>query len=78
MHLADGAPKEHMQREHNTRITRQMLTMNTEVIASAYDSRKLQVLEALFMHEEAPILNRQMQQTFTLSLWSRGARRGEV
>ena len=78
MHLADGAPKEHMQREHNTRITRQMLTMNTEVIASAYDSRKLQVLEALFIHEEAPILNRQMQQTFTLSLWSRGARRGEV
>ena len=76
MHLADGAPKEHMQQEHNTPITRKTLTQNTEIIASAQDTRKLNVLEALFIHEQAPILNRQIHQTFTLSLWSRGTRRG--
>ena len=76
MHLSDGAPKEHMQQQHNTQITRRTLTQNTTILASAQDTRKLCVLEALFIHEQTPILNRQVHQTFTLSLWSRGTRRG--
>ena len=76
MHLADGAPKEHMQQEHNVRITRQTLTQNTEIIASSHDTRKLSVLEALFIHEQAPELNRQVHQTNTLLLWNRDTGRG--
>ena len=77
MHLADGAPKEHMEREHNTQLTRRTLTQNTTIIASTHDTRKLGVLEALLILEQAPILNRQVHQTFTLTLWNRGTRRGE-
>ena len=69
MHLRDGAPKEHMQQQHNTTLTRQHLTENTTIITSCTDKRKLAVLESLHIHEKRPTLNKQVQQYSSLLLW---------
>ena len=69
MHLRDGAPKEHMEEQHKTPLTRQHLTANTTIITSCHDKRKLAVLESLHIHEQKPTLNKQTQQHSSLSLW---------
>ena len=55
MHLSEDAPKDHMQRDHNTYVTRRTLTQNTTSIASAHDT-------SYDIHEQAPILNKQVHQ----------------
>ena len=69
MHLADGAPKEHMENKHKTHLTRVMLTNNTEIIGSTHDSKKLNILEALYILEQKPALNKQVNQSVALSLF---------
>ena len=57
MHLQAGTPKMHTLREHQVTLTRDMIVENTEIIDSAPDHRRLQVLEALHIMEKKPGLN---------------------
>ncbi|XP_076056346.1 uncharacterized protein LOC143034295 [Oratosquilla oratoria] len=56
-HLSSGAPKTHLRQEHHENITRQMLTENTEIITTCPDTRRLPILEALYIKELNPNLN---------------------
>lgn len=56
-HLASGAPKSHMRKEHNKTLTREMLEKNTEIITTCTDMRRLPILEALYIKEMEPSLN---------------------
>ena len=60
MHLQQGAIKQHMHDKHNTELTRKTLVQNTSIIASTDNTRKLAVLEALYIQEHKPSLNIQM------------------
>ena len=73
MHLRDGSPKEHMQRSHNTTLTRKHLTENTAIISSSTNPKRLQILEALYIRERSPQINKQILSTAaTLGLWGGG------
>ena len=69
MHLADGAPKTHMKKEHNRTITRQDLTQNTQIIATSSNKKKLHILEAIFIRTLTPSLNVQSNPSVTLHLY---------
>lgn len=56
-HLASGAPKSHMRKEHNKTLTREILEKNTEIITTCTDMRRLPILEALYIKEMEPSLN---------------------
>ena len=60
VHLRDGAPKEHMQKSHNTALTRKHLTENTLIIASSSNPNRLHILEALYIRERSPQINKQV------------------
>ena len=70
MHLQDGAPKSHMREKHDSNITRKQLVENTKILKSCSDQRQLTILEALFIREYSPALNRQLKSCITLGLWS--------
>ena len=70
MHLQDGAPKAHMREQHDSNITRKQLVENTKILKSCSDQRQLTILEALFIREYSPALNRQLKSCITLGLWS--------
>ena len=61
MHLASGAPKNHLREEHGITITRKILEENTEVIDRCPDGRRLGILEALHIKEDNPKLNIQSE-----------------
>ena len=60
MHLQDGAPLRHMQQEHNMELTRYMMVQNTIVLARCSKRKKLQALEAVYIRDSDPWINRQM------------------
>lgn len=73
MHLRDGSPKEHMQQSHNTTLTRTHLTENTIIIASSSNPNRLRILEALYIRERSPQINKQIASSATtLGLWGGG------
>ena len=72
MHKQQGALKNHMHKEHDKDITRQILVDNTEILCSTHDQRRLWVLEALYIREYSPHINKQLYKSgcTTLTLWS--------
>ena len=60
-HLSNGAPKNHHRDAHQTILTRKTLDENTEILAVNQDSRRLPILEALFIKDLSPNLNTQAQ-----------------
>ena len=60
-HLTNGAPKKHLHEAHKTKITRQILEENTEIIDNCPDHRRLSILEALYIKELNPSLNIQAE-----------------
>ena len=56
-HKYAGAPKNHMEAEHHTKITKEELEHNTEILASCNDVRRLPILEALYIKELSPNIN---------------------
>ena len=70
MHLKEGAPKEHMEKEHKVKLSRIMMTENTDIIDSAHDIRKLHILEALHILEQKPLINKQINQNNILVLFN--------
>ncbi|MPC43322.1 hypothetical protein E2C01_036966 [Portunus trituberculatus] len=51
-HLVSGAPKKHLKEQHRINITREMLEVNTEILTTCPDARRLPILEALYIIEE--------------------------
>ena len=60
MHLQDGGPKRHLLDEHGTRLTRDDMVANTEILCRCTVPHKLQVLEAVFIRDCDPTINRQV------------------
>ncbi|XP_068214396.1 uncharacterized protein [Palaemon carinicauda] len=56
-HVQQGAIRNHALQRHNTQISRADIVANTKIIGSAPDSRRLLILEALFIQKEKPALN---------------------
>ena len=59
MHLQDGGPKTHLYDHHRTRLTRDLLTANTTILARRHDKRRLAVTETIFIRDTTPIINTQ-------------------
>ena len=72
MHKQQGALNNHMNKEHNRDITRNVLVENTKIMCSSNDQRRLWVLEALYIREHSPHINKQLYKSgcATLTLWS--------
>ena len=69
MHLRDGAPKNHYEEAHHQELTRQILTQNTTILDTCNDRRRLQILEAMYIREIRPQLNKQVNSCITLALY---------
>ena len=68
MHMQDGGPKRHHE-AHDTPLTRQMLIDSTTILARCQNRRKLQVLEAIYIRDADPFINRQVNARGTLLLF---------
>ena len=70
MHLQTGAPKQHMRATHNSDLTRSMVVEvdNTPILAKCSDVNRLRVLEAVYIRDKDPAINRQMHVRGTLLL----------
>ena len=78
MHLQDGGPKRHQQDIHGTRLTRTDMVENTTILCRCTDRRKLYALEAVYIRDCDPSINRQVNARGTLTLFEGapiGARR---
>ena len=62
MHLQAGhAPYQHMLSRHQHHITRHNLEENIAIIDSNQDQQKLWILEALWVNQELPYINKQLK-----------------
>ena len=68
MHLQDGAPKLHLHQDHDKKLTRAMMVDNTTIIARCSQRRRLKVLEAVYIRDRDPLINRQQNMRGTLQL----------
>ena len=69
MHLQSGGPLTHMDKHHHQRLTRQDLTSNTTILARGLSGRYLTALEAVFIRDMDPLINKQVNARGTLSLY---------
>ena len=70
MHLQAGhAPYQHMMSRHQHTITRSDLEGNTKIIDSNPDHQKLWILEALWVNQELPVINKQQKLTAETKLF---------
>ncbi|XP_076051515.1 uncharacterized protein LOC143031487 [Oratosquilla oratoria] len=58
-HLTSGAPKNHLNEAHSITLSRENLEENTEILDLCTDDRRLPILEALYIKELSPDLNKQ-------------------
>ena len=65
-HLQHGGPHLLTHTVHNGKITRQNLEEGTTIIAKSNTTRKLQILEALFINKDEPTINKQLKPNYTL------------
>ena len=68
MHLQQGGPLAHTLDHHGEQLTRQQMTQNTEILARAQDRRRLLALEAIYIRELDPTINKQVNARGTLQL----------
>ena len=68
MHLQNGAPDKHIKSTHNSSLTRNMMVENTSILTRCTNRKKLMVLEAVYIRDRDPLINRQMDMRGTLSL----------
>ena len=59
MHLQQGGPLTHTRQDHNENLTRQLMTQNTKILAKSREKRRLIALEAIFIREMDPSINKQ-------------------
>ena len=73
MHLQNGGPKTHTEAAHDQRLTRKQLVENTTILGRTHNHRKLQVLEAIYVRDHDPTINRQVNARGTLALYEGAA-----
>ena len=71
MHLQDGGPKTHLHDHHGTRLTRDLLTTNTTILARQHDKRRLAVIETILIRDTTPIINTQTKTLTNIPLFDR-------
>ena len=69
MHLQEGGPKRHLAERHGETLTRRDLVSNTAILDRSHDRRRLQALEAVYIRDCDPAINRQVNARGTLSLF---------
>ena len=69
MHLQNGGPQIHSRTKHDCSLTRREIVTNTTILARADDRRRLLALEAIYIREEDPSINRQLNARGTLQLY---------
>ncbi|XP_076036873.1 uncharacterized protein LOC143022512 isoform X2 [Oratosquilla oratoria] len=60
MHLQHGGPKQHHWTQHRRHLDRETMVKNTEVVAKEEDPQRLAILEAIWIKELQPAINRQV------------------
>ena len=65
-HLGTGAPHNHPRETHGAMLTRSIFKEFTKILDTCRDERRLQILEALYIKETSPKLNKQMEVQQTL------------
>ena len=65
-HLSNGGPSMHTEAVHNRKIKRQDLLDGTKIIDKSDEYRKLQIMEALYIKELEPTINKQIKSNFSL------------
>ena len=68
MHLQQGGPLTHTIKHHGENLTRRLMTENTKILARAHDRRRLLALEAIFIREMDPVINKQVNARGSLQL----------
>ena len=68
MHLQEGAPKHHVLTKHKTTLQRHTIVDNTRVLVKNSNKRKLKVLEAVYIRDKDPNINRQSNMRGTIWL----------
>ena len=69
MHVQSGGPKTHTETTHDQRLTRKQMVDNTTILDKSQNHRKLQVLEAIYIRDHDPTINRQVNARGTLTLY---------
>ena len=69
MHLQDGAPLRHLAESHDAVLTRDLMVENTSILARCDDRRRLQILEAVYIRDMDPLINRQLNLCGALTLF---------
>ena len=69
MHLQSGGPLTHTDKHHHQQLTRHDLTTNTSILARGNSGRQLTALEAVFIRDMDPLINKQVNARGTLSLY---------
>ena len=69
MHLQSGAPDKHVTSTHNQPLTRRMMVENISVLTKCSNKQKLMILEAVYIRDRDPLINRQLDMRGTLSLY---------
>ena len=69
MHVQSGGPKMHTETYHEQRLTRKQMVENTTILDRCKNPRKLQVLEAIYIRDHDPTINRQVNARGTLTLY---------
>ena len=61
-HTQQGSIKEHFSKYHDTKVTKEILHSNTNIITTASDKTRLIIKEALLISKHSPIINKQFCQ----------------
>ena len=69
MHLQGGGPMTHTLSDHGRKLQRSDLVDNTKILTKCSQSRKLKVLEAVYIRDKDPSINRQQNMRGTLWLY---------
>ena len=68
MHLQSGGPMTHTLSDHGRRLQRSELVTNTTILTKCPLQRKLKILEAVYIRDKDPMINRQQDMRGTLWL----------
>ena len=69
MHLQQGGPLTHTQQHHSEHLTRKLMTENTKILAKTQNRRRLLALEAIFIRDMDPSINKQINARGSLQLY---------
>ena len=68
MHASEGSIRKHMIQTHNKTPSRQDLVNNTKILKQCNNSKKLHILERVYITQDTPIINIQTDTVSTLQL----------